>query len=197
MNSDHVRQIVSAPAGESESGAGSVAGSLASAKEKITETARDTTARIKSAASETASRAKQKAQEVASDTKRGTAERLGGYSSAMHESAKRMEEQDPNIAWATHRLADKIQNFAEYMRNSDFDELRRDGENVARRHPVAFFGGMFLAGLVVGNLLKARTPEAEADDFDPDAEEQQLWDDGNASGTEALTDTPTTEAGNI
>lgn len=176
MNPIKLRQIVRAPAGENDAGGSDNTGSMAQAKEKVTSTARDAAARIKAVASDTADRAKSQAQRIAAETKDETAERIGGYGSAMHESAKNFEQQDPNIAWATHRVADRIQSVADYVRNSDFDDLRADAENFARRHPVAFFGGLFLGGLVIGNLLKAHRPGS---DDSSDAE----WDPGNQSGS--------------
>jgi hypothetical protein len=177
MNSEHVRRVVCAPAGENEAGAGmsDTTGTLSQAKETITNTARDTAARIKSTAADTASRAKAKAKDIANESKQQAAERIGGYGTAMRDSARAFEQQDPNIAWATNRVAERIERVADYVRNSDFDQMRRDGEDLARRHPVAFFGGMLVAGLVVGNLLKARQPVADSyDETDFDA--------GNMSG---------------
>lgn len=159
-------------------GGSEISGTLTQAKQTISNTARDTAARIKSAASETASRAKEQASRIASDTKQTAAERLSGYGSAMHDSAKRFEDKDPNIAWATHQVAERIDRVADYVRNSDLDTLRDDAENWARRHPVAFFGGLFVAGLVVGNLLKARESAA----FDDESEQ----DEDNLSGNEAI-----------
>ena len=181
MNEDQVRRIVYTPAGESDPGAGNseTSGTLAQARETITNTARETAARIKSAASETASRAKTKAQDIAHESKQQAADRIGGYGTAMRDSARAFEQKDPNIAWATNQVADRIERVASYVRESDFDQLRRDGEDIARRHPVAFFGGMLVAGLVVGNLLKARQPaSASYDETDFDA--------GNASGSAAI-----------
>lgn len=154
-------------------------GTLTQAKQAISSTARDTAARIKSAATETASRAKEQAQRIASDTKETAAERLSGYGSAMHDSAKRFEEKDPNIAWATHQLADRIDRVADYVRTSDLDTMRLDAENWARRHPVAFFGGLFIGGLVMGNLLKARPSNASSG-------EESDWDEADAGGTETI-----------
>jgi hypothetical protein len=74
------------------------------------------------------------------------------------------------------------------MRNRDFTALRYDAENMARRHPGTFFGGMFLAGLIIGNLVKAsrrkldETPEYagdmgnETDWSQPGMNEPQLTD---------------------
>ena len=98
----------------------------------------------------------------------------------IHESARNLEPQDPNIAWATHRVADRVEGLAEYLRNSDLQDLRTDAEALALRHPVAFFGGLFIGGLVVGNLLKARTSSDMSDTEESD------WDAGNASGSEEI-----------
>lgn len=195
MNAENIRTIVSAPAGESESGAGSNSstGSFAEAKEKISQTARATAARIKSATGETASRVKTSARNLAQEKKQQAAERIGGYGSAMHDSAKSFEEQDPNIAWATHTVADRLQGVADYVRAADFDQLREDAEDVARRHPVAFFGGMLIGGIVIGNLLKARRPMRddmeELDATEPPVDESDV---GNASGSVDLPEFPTT-----
>jgi hypothetical protein len=184
MNAHTLRQIAHAPAGDSANGGGTGenAGTITKAKDALTSTARDTAARIKSAAGDTANRAKSEAQRFASQTKEQTANRIGNYSSAMRESAKKLEEQDPNIAWATHRLADRVDGVADYIRNSDLAQLKSDVEGFARRHPVAFFGGLFLGGLVVGNLLKASASAAS----NSDAEDELDFDTGNMSGTENL-----------
>ncbi len=183
MHPHLIRQIQYAPAGDGEMGASGsdTPGTLTQAKQAITSTARDTAARIKSAANDTASRAKSEAQRLASETKETTASRIGGYGSAMHESAKSLEGQDPNIAWATHRVADRIQGVADYIRTSDLSDLKMDAENFARRHPLAFFGGLFIGGLILGNLLKAEpsdTSDVNTDD----------WDAGNASGSEDMSE---------
>lgn len=196
MNPYKLRQMACAPAGDMDTGGESgTTGTIAQAKEKISTTARDTAARIKSAAGDTANRAKEEATRFASETKEGTASRIGGVSSAIHESAKSLEEQDPNIAWATHRLAEKIQGVADYVRDRDFAGLRADAENLARRHPLAFFGGLFVAGLVVGNLLKAHSEPERDTSYDPDPDypmgTTQSYTAGMAQNTTAPFDTPT------
>lgn len=138
-----------------ENGGPQSGGALTDTKNALAQTARDTAAKVKAAASSTAARAKEEVERVASTKKREAADRVQHYSSAIHDSAKSLEEQDPNIAWVTHRAADKLQGVADYMRNRNFSELRHDAEAWARRHPAVFFGGVFLAGLVLGNVVKA------------------------------------------
>jgi hypothetical protein len=128
---------------------------LAETKTEIAQAARDAASKVKSSATHAVTRAKEEAERFASEKKETAATRIGNYSSAIHETARSLEEKDPNIAWFSHRAADRLQGVADYLRNRDFSSLRHDAEDVARRPPAAFFGGMFLAGLIAGNLVKA------------------------------------------
>ena len=153
MNSTNPSQTQPNPTGESEpSGSG---GSIAGAKQRIKVTAREAVDQVKSATASTVSRAKEETGKIVSDKRQVAAEKIGGYSSAIHDSAKSLEEKDPNIAWFTHRAADRLQTVADYVRDRDLADLRHDAEDIARRHPAVFFGGLFVAGLLIGNLLKA------------------------------------------
>jgi hypothetical protein len=152
-----------------------VSGTLSETKNKITQTARDAASKVKGAAGNTTARAKEEAARFAADKKEATASRIGSYSSAMHDTAQSLEEKDPNIAWFTHRAADRLQHVAEYMRNRDFAALRQDAEDMARRHPGAFYGGMFLAGLVVGNLVKASRSKLRENDSGGDMGYESNW----------------------
>jgi hypothetical protein len=150
------------PTSPSVSGGTDIAGSstdqsgkLTQAKQAVSQSARDAASKVKTAASDAASRVRSEAERMASEKKEYAASRVGGYSNALHESARSFEEQDPNIAYFTHQAADRLQGVADYIRSRDFGGLRDDCAGVARRHPAAFFGGLFFAGLLVGNLLKA------------------------------------------
>ena len=165
-------------------------------KDKIVQTARETATKVKDTASSTALRAKEEASRYATEKKEVTANRIGSYSTAIHDTARSLEEKDPNIAWFTHQAADRLQGIADYMRNRDFSALRQDAENLARRHPATFFGGMFLAGLIVGNIVKAsRRKLDENNEYGSDY--QSDW---SAKGSEVgmqpeLTDTERSSAG--
>ena len=110
---------------------------------------------LRDAASSSFARAKEETARLAAEKKSAAADRVGGYGSAIHETARNFEENDPNIAWLAHRTADRVEQVADYIRSRDLHALRDDTEDLARRHPALFFGGLFLAGVVVGNLLKA------------------------------------------
>lgn len=121
----------------------------------VGQTARAAASKIGAAASDAASKIKDGAEKMAADRKDRAAERVDTYSSAVHDTAKSLEEQDPNIAWLTHRAADKLESVATYVRTRDLRGLRDDAASLARRHPAAFFGGMCVAGLVLGGVIRA------------------------------------------
>lgn len=140
------------------------AATVAEQAQDLKTAAAEKTGQLRAAASSTVSRAKAETARIARDKKTAAADRIGGYSSAVHETAKSLEEKDPNIAWFAHRAADRLEQVADYVRTRDLPELRADVATVARRHPAAFFGGLFVAGLLVGNLVKAsrrKDPEFE------------------------------------
>jgi hypothetical protein len=180
MNPQNSPNPSGATGGESPGGSAAEAtGTLSETKSRITQTARETASKVKGAASNTALRAKEEAQRFAAEKKETTANRITSYSSAIHDTARSLEEQDPNIAWFTHRTADRLQDIADYVRNRDFATLRHDAEDMARRHPAMFFGGMFLAGLVVGNIVKASRRNVEADnDYTRGGDYETDWSQG-------------------
>lgn len=176
MNSLHVSHHPCAAAGEEGSGGDSdSAGKLSGAKQNVTRAARNTSQQIKSVAGDTAARAKESAQRAVSSKREEAASRIGGYSSAIHESARSLEEQDPNIAWFTHQAADRLERVADYVRNRDFAGLRADAESIAHRHPAVFFGAMFGVGLLVGNAMRASRRNIADDSMASSTGDQPDW----------------------
>jgi hypothetical protein len=113
-------------------------------------------AKAKRAAGRTVEQAKEKAAQAADTGKGAAADKIGGYSDRLRATARSAEEaEDPNIAQLANSAADRLEQAADYVRNSDLNRLRQDASNIAHRHPALFMGGMFAAGLVLGNLAKA------------------------------------------
>jgi hypothetical protein len=141
----------------------STSGGTATAQPPLSQTARETAAQVGAAARQTVSQATDKAAQYAAERKATVADRVQAYGSAMHDSAKSLEPQDPNIAWFAHQAAERLERAASYVRESDFSTMKADAENLARRHPAAFFGGLCVAGLILGSVIKASARRA-ADD---------------------------------
>lgn len=126
-----------------------------SADNPTTRSAQEIGRSLKSAASDCASDLKAGAARAAHTSKDAAANRIDGLGHSIDDTARALEGKDPNIAWFAHRAAERVQRVADYIRERDFASLREDCNDLARRHPAAFFGGLFVAGLVVGNMLKA------------------------------------------
>lgn len=109
----------------------------------------------KHAANKALSQAKEKASRLAEEQKKSAADHIGRYGTALRDSAKSVENDDPNIAYYANMAADRIERIADYVRSTDLDGLRDDAAVIARRHPVLFMGGMFFTGVILGGLVKS------------------------------------------
>src|SRR5689334_11542084 len=83
-------------------------GALAETKDKLAQTAKTAATKVKTAAADTAGKVKERAENMVDERKETAATRISDYGSALHESARSLEEKDPNIAWFTHRAADRL-----------------------------------------------------------------------------------------
>ena len=67
-----------------------------------------------------------------------------------------------------HKVADRVEQTAQYLRTRDVRGIVNDAENYARRSPAVFLGGAFLLGIAVSRFLKSsRPPNAFANMPDP------------------------------
>ena len=151
-------------------------------------------AKIGSVATEAASKVKEGAEKLVSDKKESVADRVGAYGAAFHDSAKSFEQQDPNIAWLTHRAAEKLEGVANYVRDRDFTGLRDDAADLARRHPAAFFGGMCVAGLVLGSVIRAARSASQESDYESDESDYPSYMSENREPVSSYGTSPTASA---
>lgn len=152
----------------------------------LKEVARDKAQQLKEAANQTARQAKERTAQVVGERREQAADRIGGYSSAVRESARSLEEQDPNIAWFANQAADRIQGLADYVRSRDFNGLRADAEDFGRRHPALVLSGLLLAGFVVGSAIKAGR-SATQDTDQPEQSDSDYAYDPETSPPEGMT----------
>jgi gas vesicle protein len=139
----------------------------------LKEKAQQAKSRVAEQGAEAINRAKDKGRAFADDQKNHLGERIHGYGSAVRRAADKLrEERDPNIAHYAEMVADRLDEAADYVRTSDPSKVLRDVENAARRRPEIFFGGMFVAGLVLARFLKA---SSERDDSYMAEPENDYW----------------------
>lgn len=153
------------------------------AKETVKETARQAkdTLRVKagemkSKVGEIGAKVKEQGQDYVDEQKARTADRIEGYSDTVREASERMKrEQDPNIAHYTRLMADKLDQAAQYIRNCEVNDLRREAETLARNHPAVFFGGMFVAGLALARFVKASAEHTTDSDRTERSTDPRPW----------------------
>lgn len=160
----------------------------ASVKQKAKQT-KDT---VLEKGSEAISQAKDKTRTFAEERKSQLGERIHGYGSSIRRAADKLrDEEDPNIAHYADVVADKLDQAADYVQSRDPGMILRDVERAARRRPEIFFGGMFLAGLVLSRFLKAsseRDTDYNAENDEDYWVEDSYQEDSSMSGDMTSTD---------
>jgi hypothetical protein len=111
-------------------------------------------------ASERAAQAAQKAREFAASVvqqqKQRAASGLGQFSSAIRDTAGRLQdEKDATLAGYAEAAADHLDRAAGYVQASDPSTMLTDAQRFARRRPEIVVGGMFIAGVALARFLKA------------------------------------------
>jgi hypothetical protein len=132
--------------------------SQAGTQSSLHDKAHEAKERITAKARETKDRVQHQGEDMLREQKNRVADQISHYGSAVHRAAHNLEEeQDATIAYYTHKAADQLDHAAQYLREHDWQQLRRDAEDVARRHQDLFFSGMLLGGFALARLLKAST----------------------------------------
>ena len=128
----------------------------------LKESVSDTAHKLQSKAGEIGAKVRAKGEHYADKTREQAAERVEGVGDTLRETAERSERQhDPNIAHYTRLLADKLQDAAHYVRNHGIEDFRRDAEELARRQPTVFYGGMFVAGMALARFFNASLEDVQ------------------------------------
>jgi hypothetical protein len=127
------------------------------------DTVRDAKEKLKASTKAAASQARDRGMEFVEHNRTRTADRLNRVCERMRETADRFEkdDDDADIAHYTRMIAGKLDGAASYVRQHDFQQLRHDAEDLARRHPAIFFGGMFVLGMAAARFLKASAARAQ------------------------------------
>jgi hypothetical protein len=106
----------------------------------------------------------------AQSAKEHTADRIRRVATQLESMGDTLREEDPFIAKVTARASSSIEGVAKYVDSASAQSFIRDTEQLARRQPLLFFGGAFLAGLAAGRFLKSSRPEGSSYDRAPGAQ---------------------------
>ncbi len=111
-------------------------------------------------ATEAAEEARRHGEEAIHEQKSKVSEHVSRYSSVVRGVAEKFrEEENAQIAGYADQMADQLDRLAGYLSWRDINGLLDDTQDMARRRPDFFYGGMFVAGLALSRFLKASRPE--------------------------------------
>lgn len=137
--------------------AGSELGSMGdNATQKPSLAASEAGERVKEKAKETGEKVKEQGRTFLNEQKNRVGSEIETYSAAARRAAERLEsESDTNLSSYVSSAADQLDRLASRVQERDLGELFNDVEEMARRRPEVFYGGMFVAGLAAARFLKA------------------------------------------
>lgn len=135
-------------------------------KDRTTAAAAEVGDRVKQQAKQAADKIKERSCGFLDEQKGRVAVEIQTYSAAARRAAERLEgESDTNLSQYVSTAADRLDQLGSRIQERDLGELVDDVEDIARRRPEIFFGGMFVAGLAVARFLKASKQRRQRDRF--------------------------------
>lgn len=106
-------------------------------------------------------RAKTTATSQANSQKQKAATGLDNAAEAMREVSDNLRDQQPTLANVTSVAADRTEEIARYLQQTDVNDMIHGVEDFARRQPLLFLGGAFAIGLLGARFLKASTSQSQ------------------------------------
>lgn len=99
---------------------------------------------------------------TAHDQKVVISDEMAKFSQAIRRAADELrDEQRVTAADYTSDLANVLNDWADTLRETDFQQVMASVHRSARHHPIAFMGGAVLAGLAAGRLLRVAADDSE------------------------------------
>jgi alanyl-tRNA synthetase len=118
------------------------------------------TEELKGQAAEAREALTSKVETTASQQKQVVANEMNKFSEAVRRAAEQLRQEERSTAAGyTTDLANAINNWAETLRETNFQDAVNSLNRTAREHPVAFFGAAMLAGIAAGRLLRVTASE--------------------------------------
>ena len=135
-------------------------------KDTATATAQEVADRVKEQAKQTGDKIKEQSRGFLNEQKARVGAEIHTYSAAARRAAERLKgESDTNLAQYVSTAADRLDRLGSRIQERDLGELVDDVEDMARRRPEVFFGGLFVAGLAVARFLKASKQQRQRDRY--------------------------------
>lgn len=98
--------------------------------------------------------AKTKMREAAESQRRRAVDAVGGMAGALHRAAHDLNAENETMGRYTDMAAERLDDVASYLRDTDWKQVVEGAEDFARRQPYLFVGGAMLAGFVLARFVK-------------------------------------------
>lgn len=98
--------------------------------------------------------AKAKMRDAAESQRRRAAEAVRGMAGALHRAAGNIKPENETMGRYTDMAAERLDQFAGYLRGTSWSEALSEAEDMARRQPAWFIGGAMVTGFVLARLIK-------------------------------------------
>jgi len=123
--------------------------------EQVTQGAQQVAQQTGQAAGQVVQQATQQVQQKASGQKDQMAQNLNDMAGALRQAGQNSPGMASNLV---DTAASQVERVANYLENSDVQQIVSDTENLARNNPALFLGGAFALGLLASRFLKASAP---------------------------------------
>jgi hypothetical protein len=112
--------------------------------------------KVQELATKAQDKAGEKVEAGVSKGKNRAADALGAVAQSLLVSSQQLRQQDRGaVGGFVEKAANRMEQWADYMQNTDTREMADRFENFARREPAMFLGGAFALGLLGARLLKS------------------------------------------
>ena len=139
----------------SEGRGSGIANAASDAVGKLSNVAQQATAQAKQSASNAASNVTHQVKDLLNNQVGSGADLVGHFANSAKRAAEDLEQNAPQLAGVVRGVADRIESFADDMRDQSVDDLLRTASDFTRRQPALVFGLAALGGFFVFRTLKA------------------------------------------
>jgi len=86
-------------------------------------------------------------------------EGIGSVAQAVRQSTQQLrDQQHDTIAQYVEQAADRLEQFATTLKDTNVGDLARQAQDLARRRPAIFIGAAFAVGLCAARFIKSSSP---------------------------------------
>lgn len=141
-------------------------GNTGTATEKAKEVYSDAKTTTKDAAGQVMGKAKKQAVSKIDEQKSNLAQNIGTVAQEIRTLGDNLNKSDAEssvVSYAAqygNTIADKVENFSQYLDDKNLSELVTDIERLAKRNPAVFIGSAFALGFLGARFLKSSTPSS-------------------------------------